>query len=259
MADQPKDIWDKLDVVIKGAAAVLITGAITLYGINSDDRRAKTADDNRRAQVLVQTMSNREAAESDMKAKMFDTLMTHYFEKENVTTQIMFLRLIALNFKEYLHLRPFFEELAEKLSDQRQIKQLRKTAKKIIREEINQLVGSGGEVYEVDLKLGETSGVGESAIPLSLKLMNIKEGHIIVGTDPEDEEGFDVTFYDMPFSDNSTIGEMKYSVVLSKIKEEEKEATVQVVVFPHHYYSARDRLRIDQMMGDLLEQDLTGQ
>ena len=112
-----KDRWDKLDVIFKAFAGILISGAIAFYGIKSTTKQTEIAESNRRAQILVQTMNHRETSASQMRAQMFKTLMEHYFkEKDDENTQIIILELIGLNFQDHIHLKPLFKGLDTKLT-----------------------------------------------------------------------------------------------------------------------------------------------
>lgn len=273
-----KDIWDKLDVIFKGFAAILVSGAIAFYGIQSNarqnkiaeanrqaqiesnSRQKKIAEANRQAQVLIQTMSHRETSASNMRAQMFKTLMEHYFkEKDDKITRIAILELIGLNFQDHIHLKPLFKRLDKQLTNNNlERENLRNVAKYLKRSEMNNIVGSGGKVFECKLEKGKTNNVGPSKL-IKLTLLNVEKDYIEVSTNPEvssnpeDDRGkFEVSYYDMPFMDNSRLGELTYSILLSSIISE-KTAEVNVVILPKHYYSALNNLRFDAMIGDILE------
>lgn len=247
--DKRKDAWDKADIVIKGIGIAVISGAITLYGIWANNSREREAEINRKAQLFVQTMSNRETSESNLRAKMFEQLMNHYFEKKDEEAQLLFLKLIALNFQEYLNVKPLFEHLDRKLTSSLHRMELRKVAKDTVGHQIVELEGSGGEVWKTDwLEKGKVTRYG----PLDMKLLQVNEGSIRISTLPEDENGFEVTYFDMPYVDNSTINAMRYSVVLSGIDLKGERAKVKIVIFPENYLSPRDRPRMDCLITDLL-------
>jgi hypothetical protein len=248
--------WQKADVIIKGMAAILVTGAITFYGIYSEKKQFSIAEKNRKSQIVVQTMGNRESAAADMRAKMFDTLMQYYFkEKEDQITQVKILELIGLNFQDHLHLKPLFEKLdAELPGDSQEKKELRKAAKNIINNEIAKIVGSGGRVCELELVVNQEVNV-ECAGPLRVKLQDVKDDYIMVSLGSSKNNGFNVTYFDMPLVDNTRMGELTYSIILSNIEKKDKKAKIKVVILPQHYYSARNSLLFDAMIGDFLYED----
>ena len=68
-------------------------------------------------------------------------------------------------------------------------------------------------------------------------------------------EGFEVIFFYMSLVDNSSLDEATYSVILSETfpEEEPQRAKIKVAVLPRHYYSGRNTLRFDQLIGDFME------
>lgn len=249
---RPKDKWDKADILIKGLGVALISGAITIYGIYNNSSRERESELNRKSQLFVQTMSGREASESDLRAKMFQYLMDHYFVKKDPEAQILFLRLIALNFQEYLSLKPLFEHIDHSFSDSSHKVEVRKLAREIVNRQISELEGSGGEVLRPPwLEEGKPVSCG----PLELTVLEVNEDKIRLRTLPEDENGFEVSFYDMPYTDNSVVNAMRYSIVLSAVKPAENKAGVKIVFFPENYVSPRDRPRMDRLIADLLNSE----
>ncbi|HDZ90054.1 MAG: hypothetical protein JRJ09_08590 [Deltaproteobacteria bacterium] len=87
-------------------------------------------------------------------------------------------------------------------------------------------------------------------LPITTTLLEINEGGIRVSADKNDREGFNVNYYDMPLVDNTTLGDFTYSIVLSDIDQKNRKATVKVVILPEHFYSARNGLNFDQIIGD---------
>lgn len=258
-----RDIWDKADVIIKGLGVILVSGAITFYGYYSENKRQNTqfriAEDSKRTDVFMRTMANRETTEASMKANMFATLMNAYFKKENPKSQVLFLKLIAHNFQEHLNIKPLFENLDSDLPENAPEKQeLYRTARAIAMEEVNGLVSNGGCSAELELALNqEVQAVCNGSLPLKLWLVEAQKTRIRVSTSPDDAEGFEVSYFDMPFTDNSTLGELKYSIVLRDTNRARGRAKVLLVVFPKYYYSSNDRLRIDQKIGDFLEESFS--
>ncbi len=254
-----KDKWDKLEIIGKSLAGVLVSAAIAFYGIYSGGNQFKIAEENRKAQIIVQTMGNREAASADLKAKMFSTLMEYYLKKQDdpVTKRII-LELIGLNFQEHLRLKPLFEKFEQELGDNTtEIEELRKSAKNMARIEIDNIVGNGGSVCEIKLSLHQLTALDEECeLPISLTLLEVNEVGIRIRTDENDEEGFNVNYYDMPLVDNTTLGDYTYSVVLSDAEQQAEKATVKVVILPEHFYSARHGLNFDQIIGDWMASEI---
>lgn len=249
-----KDKWDKFDIISKAILAILVPASITFYGLYSEWKRSHESEENRRSQVLIQTLSNRESSGADMKAKMFATLMEHYFKGQDEKSKVLILELIALNFQDQFQLRPLFERLDAVLANPEEKKELRRVVKNIVSREIRRIVGSGGDVCKIELEKNKLSQA--VCAPISLTLLDVQEDHISVSATPERTDVFEINYFDMPFTDNNRKGELTYSLVLSETNKKDGRAKVKLVLFPRHYYSEENRLKLDQMMGKYLEQGI---
>jgi hypothetical protein len=248
---------DTLDTVVKGVGALLVSAAITFYGVHSDAKQVEIAERNRKAQVLVQTLSSRETATSDMRAKMFTTLVEHYFENTaDDSTRVVILEMIGHNFGDHLYLRPLFQRLDARLrakgSDQRPA--LRAAARNIAQSQLRQIVGSGGEVCSLELAVGETR-TSPCIQPVKLTLRAVTDDRALVTAEPGDPEDFEVSWFEMPLSNHGMLGELEYTLLLSETAREAGRASFQVVRLPLNQYSPDNRLRMDQLIADLTVED----
>lgn len=258
-SDSTKDGWDKLEIIGKSLAGILVSAAIAFYSINSGKNQFNISEENRKAQIIVQTMGNREAASADLKAKMFSALMEYYLkERDDPATQRIIVELIGLNFQEHLRLKPLFEKLEQKLGNNtNELEKLRKSARNMARIEIDNIVGNNGAVCRTELALGQTLPMVENCeLPISLTLLEINQSSIRVSTQEGDTEGFGINYYDMPLVDNTKLGDFTYSVILSDINQKDKKATINLVILPEHFYSARHSLHFDQFIGDWMFTDV---
>ncbi len=84
--------------------------------VESENRKqqAEIAERNRRAQLFAQMMSNRERADSEIRATMFRSLLDNYFELEKgkparslagIQREILLVNLLIKNFEEYFNTR----------------------------------------------------------------------------------------------------------------------------------------------------------
>ncbi len=255
--DKEEKPWSKLDVVVKGLGALLVSAAITFYGVHSEAKQFETAERNRKAQILVQTLSSRETAAADMRAKMFATLVEHYFENRgDEATRVVILEMIGHNFGDHLYLRPLFQRLDARLraegSDQRPA--LRAAARNVIQSELRQVLGSGGEVCQLELSVGQTR-TSPCIQPVQLTLREVSEDGALVVAEPGEPLGREVTWFDMPLSNHSTLGELEYALLLSETEPEAGRARFHVVRLPLSHYSPDNRLKMDQLIADLTVED----
>lgn len=128
---QPISAWKKIDSIAKllgGIAAVLGSVLIPFF-------LHKSAEDNRKAQVYAQVMSQREAKDTEIRAQMFDTLLSRYLETsrnaqgipsshdedeydvQKLRENVVFLNILMNNFQEYFNAKPLFEDLYRQISE----------------------------------------------------------------------------------------------------------------------------------------------
>lgn len=111
------DVWAKLESFAKilagfsaAVSAVLIPVLINSY-----------TEENRRAEMFVRTMTEREKADTDIRQSMFQTLLNGYLgavkedfvkaDEDSFRRRIMFLELLTINFQEFFNAKPLFEDV----------------------------------------------------------------------------------------------------------------------------------------------------
>jgi len=151
-----RDIWDKINIFIKAFGILFVSGAITFYGIYSQNRRAKSqleiAKENNRAQLYAQAMNSRQSSDANVKKGLLDILMKDYLTEKDTNKKLLILDLLALNFQENLHLKPLFEQFeAELTKNSHGRKQLHKIAQGLKKSQINRLVGDGAYKYDCNI------------------------------------------------------------------------------------------------------------
>jgi hypothetical protein len=270
-ATKKKDNWDKFEIIAKGFLAIFVPVAITLYGIRSGQIQERQSEANRNiqekqseatrsTQILMQLLTNREATGTQVKANMFTTLMQYYFTEKDEMAKITTLELISLNFSDQFQLRPLFEKLDAKLTPGTETKrELRRVVQGTISRQIDKITSTGGSACEFTINKN-TWQQASCAPPISLMLLRVQGESIWVKdsqTPADDNKGFNVDYFDTPFTDNTKKGELVYSLILLAIDEKSEWARVKLVVFPSHYYSGENKLELDQLMGKYLMQDYT--
>lgn len=124
MADEAhskKDRWDKWESFAKTRAGICAAvGAIAIpWFIN------QYTEANRKSQVYVQMMAEREKSDTSIRENMFKALLDGYLQTlkddvkredlESFRKRIVFLELLAVNFQEFFNAKPLFEEVYGKL------------------------------------------------------------------------------------------------------------------------------------------------
>jgi len=121
MASQ-RDRWDKLDILLKPVGGIIAGIVVAFIGYLGSDylQRKETLDTNSR--VFAQIMSQREDADSNVRMKMFDSIITKFFkDPSDRGEQILSLELLAYNFHESLDLAPLFKHMNNRLRDDQKV------------------------------------------------------------------------------------------------------------------------------------------
>jgi uncharacterized Rmd1/YagE family protein len=272
--NKQRDWVEILPKLLTGIGA-LIAGVLLpyLFHVNSEKNRSN--------QLYADIVSKREVADSELRAKMFENLIKSFFgdnskERSTDKEKINLLRLLAFNFHESFNLKPLFEALESELKDKDSRSRVRKIAKEIVgRQEaqLSQIVE--GRVYKKRVMKGKEEGI---MIPPSEDLAY--KGHrlgievVEIGKDDDyvrlhvwdmpDKSGghdiadieFDLTYYDMPFVDNTKLfNATRFSITLNEILTNkntgDKTVDIKVIFFPESYMSGRDRPYLDEMLEQL--------
>jgi hypothetical protein len=162
----PRDVWFKIDVLGRPLAGILATIAVGVIGWFGN----KALEQTQSARLLMELMSQREQAESQIRKDMFTAILNQFFAdsaaaNENIPDQLLRLELLALNFGETLSLSPLFRELDRELRNGPPSdmlwrlkvapyrKRLRSLAKRVSSWQLSKLeVGGEIESIELDLK-----------------------------------------------------------------------------------------------------------
>ncbi len=130
------DGWAKVESfakILAGFSAAVSAILIPVF-INS------YTEQNRRAEMFVRTMTEREKADTDIRQSMFKTLLDGYLgslkedfvkaDEDAFRRRIMFLELLTINFQEFFNAKPLFEEVYTGLERKRAAAQTEAERKK---------------------------------------------------------------------------------------------------------------------------------
>lgn len=271
-----RDWVEILPKLLTGIGA-LIAGVLLpyLFHVNSEKNRSN--------QLYADIVSKREVADSELRAKMFENLIKSFFgdssKKGSDNERINLLRLLAFNFHESFNLKPLFEALESEMKDKNSRSRVRKIAKEIVgRQEAQLSQIEEGRVYKEKVMKGKEKGImippeeepaykghrlgievteiGKNDDYVRLHVWDTPDNsavNINVG-DIADIE-FDLTYYDMPFVDNTKLfNATRFSITLNEIitdKRGDKIVDIKVIFFPETYMSGRDRPYLQEMLGQL--------
>ena len=237
------------------------------------------AERSRSNQLYTEIVSKREMADTELRAKMFENLIKCFFgstsKQKTDKEKLTLLRLLALNFHEFFDLKPLFEELESELEEGDRYK-LREIATEIAGKQEALLSHiKEGMVFERVLYEGEENGIivppedmnpyrdhrlgivlteiGQNEAYVKLHVIDIPEGVKDVGETTD--VNFEVSFYDMPFIDNTKLfNATRFAITLKDIvldKTQRRAARIKIIFFPESYMSTRDRPYLDEMLQQL--------
>jgi hypothetical protein len=153
---EPKDRWDKADLLLKpagGLLTALAVGLVGYYGSAVIDRsQARDTD----VRLYAQLMSQREDAETSLRKDMFNSIIGTFLKTKptgyDYEQQVLNLELLAYNFHEALDLAPLFKDVYMKIRDSKDknadeyMHRLEKVASEVKSKQIAALEDSGGKL-----------------------------------------------------------------------------------------------------------------
>jgi uncharacterized Rmd1/YagE family protein len=268
-----RDWIDILSKLLPGIGAVIAGIFIPLViSMNSEKNRSN--------QLYAEIVSKREASDTELRARMFENLISSFFgdvakHKAGKKEQLTLLRLVAFNFHESFDLRPLFEGLESELGTEER-ESLKDIAREIVaKQEAMLSYVKEGLVFRKTLYQGaengimvppvgqqgykghrlgiEASDIGKDNDYVVLRVVDISDENKEVGDNVEVQ--FKLSYYDMPFVDNTKLFDnARFAITLKEIgndKDGNKTVTIKVIFFPEGFMSSRDRPYLDEMLEQL--------
>jgi hypothetical protein len=282
MGDQPKDKWDKAEVILRpvgGLFAAMAVAALGLIGSNLVNR-----NQNFEARLRLQTelMGRREESESALRKDMFNSILSTYLQPEaaSLDAKVLNLELLAYNFHESLNLKPLFLELRRRIdrtpppNAAEYTNRVERMAKEITRKQLLVLQGHGASFNRhVSLESLRDSPGG---LPLEegiLSLSGIARTFriVVLEADPKTRElrlrlgiisksakgefidqdiEFSVGFFDFPMIDSTRLSDdQRFAVTLTNFGE--SSAEISGTYFPGAYSSLKEKPYLDELFQKL--------
>lgn len=273
--------WKWTDIIIKGLGIAIITSAITLYGIRSQETQDELARQDRRVDANLKYAASQKSLDANLGMQLFQKFVEHYLETESdnsvleIEETILMLRIIALNFQDVpINLKPLYENLDKRilagfLASNPEMElvfislhnRLRDVAKEVANRQAFRLTFLDGELLS-DISLEKNGEAYFNGSPYGIKIINIKEGRVQVVINESiydlDDDGniiisdggkhigpFWVSYYDMPLVDNVKVNDTnRISISLKEIVENE-EVKISMMRFSSDL--ASDRFDIKEM------------
>ena len=238
-----------------------------------------SSEESRKSQLYVEIVSKREVADSELRAKMFDTLIKFFYgdvpQLKSNNEKLTSLHLLALNFHESFDLKPLFEGIKSDLSPV-EVAKLRDIVAEIAgKQEAMLSQVKEGRVFEKTILLGgsimlppeeqpaymghrlgiEVEEIGQNGDFAKLRVIDIPDGNKNIAENAILK--FKLSYCDLPFIDNTRLFDhARFAITLKRVvkdKEKRQGVTLKVIFFPETFMSSRDRPFLDEMLNKLKE------
>ncbi len=278
--NQPKDFWDKVDVILRPLNGLLTALAVALLGYYTSNmlRQRETRETNER--VYTQLMSSREQAESSLRKDMFVSIIQTFLRPQSASLEdkMLNLELLAYNFHESLNLKPLFAHMQKQIAaapvaqrdefsgrlntvaieiTTRQMVLLEQVGKKYGRTvDMDKFRASPGglELDQENLTLDGTErefmltvlevDPKQKQLTLELGVRTPKESPLVRRLT------FHVGFFDFPMIDNTRLSrDQRAAVVLNEFNDAGADLTL--VFFPGSYASLKEKVSYDEVVEKL--------
>jgi hypothetical protein len=283
--DKPKDLWDKVLVVLHPLGGLLTAFAVAYVGMKGSQvlERRQSLDTN--ARLYSELMSRREEAESSLRKDMFVSIFSSFLQpsRGDLDGRILNLELLAYNFHDSLNLKPLFLDLQRRLMKSKDADRddfrlrLSRVAREITAKQLFSLEGHGKSFRRsVDFK--ELAAAGRAGIPLEPETVTVQktacevnlralsfdsaQQQLQVRLEVKSPEGqpelpdtratFAVGYFDFPVIDNTRLANgVRCAVTLANLSPDAADLTT--VCFPGEYASLKDRPYYDEVIQRLRE------
>jgi hypothetical protein len=280
MADKPKDLWDKVDIILRPLNGLFTALAVALLGYYTSSilRQRETRETNER--VYTQLMSSREQAESALRKDMFVSIIQSFLRPQSASLEdrMLNLELLAYNFHESLNLKPLFVHLnkqitassepnkAEYYTRLNQVARQITTRQMVLLEQVGRKFGR-----TVDFDKFRASPGGLELDPETLTLDGTDREFMlsVLEVDPKRREltmelgvrtpkespivrrlTFHVGYFDFPMIDNTRLSrDQRAAVVMNEFGEGGADLTL--VYFPGSYASLKEKVSYDEVVEKL--------
>jgi hypothetical protein len=281
---KPKDLWDKIGIMLNPMGGLLTALAVTFVGIKASrvlDQR-QSVDTN--ARLYSELMSRREEAETNLRKDMLVSIVNSFLEpakKDDLDAKVLNLELLAYNFHDSLDLRALFLDLQRRiarLSDPGRhdyLERINRVAREITAKQIFSLEGYGKSFRRTahfdELKAAGRAGIALEPETVTLRGLSCQINIRVLRVDlarqqltlrlevkaperhPEladTRATFDVGFFDFPMIDNTRLANgLRCAVTLSNFSSATADLTI--VCFPGEYASLKDRPYYDEVIQKL--------
>jgi hypothetical protein len=293
---QPKDFWDRLQIVLSPLGGLLTAVAVASLGLMGSRALERQQSNEAKLRLYSELMTRREESEATLRKEMFQSIIGSFFDAQSATldTRLLKMELLAQNFHEALNLVPLFEHIQREIDrspltrDEKRAYSARlgDLAREVTRKQMiileasgrrhdwtvlvsdSLIDGTGSETLEdVDVTL---DGV-RRRFRVTLSRADTVRRELRIGLEIETPEqpgvppnavgrytvDFDVGFFSTPMIDNTRLSnDQRVAIVLSDMNQ--YGATLSLVCFPGSRASLREKPYYEEILRKLMDTSMVG-
>ena len=155
-----KDGWEKADIILKAAGALMTPLVIAVIAIFGNSLIQSRQDTEMRTRLYSELISKREESESLLRKDMFKSILDSFLKSESVSTEekVLKLELLSYNFHESLNIQPLFIYVLKEINYSNKLHKGEKD------ELLERLKAVAGDIVRKQISILEVSGQKFSGI-----------------------------------------------------------------------------------------------
>ena len=288
---QPKDFWDRLQIILSPVGGLLTAIAVASLGIAGSRTLERQQSNEAKLRLYSELMTRREESEATLRKEMFQSIIGSFFDAgaASLDTRLLKMELLAQNFHEALNLVPLFQHMQREIDvsnysrDQKRFyaSRLGDLAREVTRKQMIVLESSGRR-HDWTVLISDTLAAGtgsEQLDDVDVTLDGIRRRFRVtlssadtvrrvlkVGLEietpkqpgvPDNAVGrysvdFDLGFYSTPMIDNTRLSnDQRVALVLSDMNQ--YGASLSLVYFPGSRASLREKPYYEEILRKLTD------
>ena len=288
---QPKDFWDRLQIILSPVGGLLTAIAVASLGIAGSRTLERQQSNEAKLRLYSELMTRREESEATLRKEMFQSIIGSFFDAgaASLDTRLLKMELLAQNFHEALNLVPLFQHMQREIDvsnysrDQKRFyaSRLGDLAREVTRKQMIVLESSGRR-HDWTVLISDTLAAGTASEQLSdvdVTLDGIRRRFRVtlssadtvrrvlkVGLEidtpkqagvPDNAVGrysvdFDLGFYSTPMIDNTRLSnDQRVALVLTDMNQ--YGASLSLVYFPGSRASLREKPYYEEILRKLTD------
>jgi hypothetical protein len=284
-----RDLWDKVDILMRPVGGLLTAVAITLLGFITSSALSQRQAIDTNTRLYTELMSRREDSESALRKDMCVSILSSFVNPNEtaLNSSVLNLEMLAYNFHESLNLKPLFMELRRRVVSARAeaktpaaraenaayLERLETMGREIVRRQMITVEGVGRRFDRTIDLTGDPVGTSLEPATLTLDSVSTTFAMDVVGVDresrevrislsietPDPEQGrqtkvatFSISHFDFPMIDNTRLaGGQRCAVVLNNFSDQ--SADITLVLFPGSYASLKEKPYYNEVIESVLD------